>query len=97
MVLDRALRLGTDRIMVTAGTLAEAGAACALVRAHGGRGVRLSTTVGVHPTRCLELERDPGLLPRLIAAAREPEVAAVGEFGLDYDRLHFCPADVQRR
>ena len=60
----------------------------------------LFSTVGVHPTRCLELEKGgDAYLRRLLDLALEGkksgEVVAIGECGLDYDRLKFCPKDVQ--
>lgn len=70
---------------------------------------RLFTTVGVHPTHCLEFRigsSDEDALAReqaierhvtaLDALVDHDTVVAVGELGLDYDRLHFCPADAQR-
>lgn len=56
--------------------------------------------MGVHPTSCLEFtqnnkpEKHLEDLEALILANND-KVVAFGEFGLDYDRLHFCPKDVQ--
>ena len=63
---------------------------------------RLYTTVGVHPTRCGEFDAsgDPeahlGALLTMIEENRR-HILAVGECGLDYDRLQFCDKDTQRR
>lgn len=56
--------------------------------------------MGCHPTRCNEFETDPekyyGQLCTSIEENRS-KIVAIGECGLDYDRLHFCKADVQRQ
>ena len=156
-VLARAAECGVEHAIVTAGTLDESKRALELVRSQRAAGgpVRLHSTVGVHPTRCLEFlpataraeveaamarvaaagaadgggadggGADGGAERSALAALEEevlsrPAVAssmaahaealgevlragvaeglvvAVGECGLDYDRLVFCPAGVQR-
>lgn len=68
----------------------------------------LFCTAGCHPTRASELEQHSGgseayisELESLINAHRNSrgaarKVVAVGECGLDYDRLFFSPADAQK-
>ncbi|CAI0402215.1 unnamed protein product [Linum tenue] len=65
---------------------------------------RLFCTVGVHPTRCKEFEEsgDPenhfqALLSLAKEGIRKGKVVAVGECGLDYDRLHLFPAEIQKK
>lgn len=60
---------------------------------------RIYTTVGTHPTRCEEFVPDPeGYYDQLRSRikANRTKVRAVGECGLDYDRLHFCAQETQR-
>lgn len=60
-------------------------------------------TVGVHPCAATSFDKHPGgpsaLLDELRALATSTAQAghtvAFGEFGLDYDRLHFTPRDQQ--
>lgn len=59
--------------------------------------VRLTTTVGVHPCTALEFERRPDYLQTLRQLLHSKHVVAVGECGLDYDRLEHCDADRQRK
>lgn len=99
-VLARAWSAGVDRIIVTGGSLQESKEALAIAETDG----RLFCTVGVHPTRCKEFEEsgDPeGHFEALVSLARagveKGKVVAVGECGLDYDRLQFCPSQTQKK
>ncbi|KAM6571422.1 hypothetical protein CsatA_015502 [Cannabis sativa] len=99
-VLGRAWTAGVDRIIVTGGSLEESREALAIAETDG----RLFCTVGVHPTRCKEFEEsgDPekhfqALLSLAQEGIEKGKVVAIGECGLDYDRLFFCPAEVQKK
>ncbi|XP_068649941.1 uncharacterized protein [Aristolochia californica] len=99
-VLSRAWRAGVDRIIITGGSLQESKEALSIAETDG----RLFCTVGVHPTRCKEFEDsgDPELhFQELVSLAKEGiekgKVVAIGECGLDYDRLQFCPPEIQKK
>ena len=76
-------------MVITGTTLKESAEAIQLAKQYG-----QYCTVGCHPTRCLEAET-PGYFEELSALMDEQVVVAVGECGLDYDRLQFCPKEVQ--
>ncbi|KAJ3298516.1 TatD DNase [Borealophlyctis nickersoniae] len=107
-VVQRARDAGVNKMLVTAGNLEEAEKAFELAGQYDG----CYATVGVHPTRCLDFERDPATSAsrdpdtyfeslRLLTEKESPRaerlVVAIGECGLDYDRLEFCPKEVQIR
>ncbi|KAI9207036.1 deoxyribonuclease TATDN1 [Polychytrium aggregatum] len=106
LVLERARTAGVEKIIVTGTNLQDSGEALELVRGYDS----LYCTVGCHPTRCLEFEQDAttnkspdAYLQALLdiieqdaqQAPTQRKVVAIGECGLDYDREHFCPRDVQ--
>ncbi|KAL3839346.1 hypothetical protein ACJIZ3_023937 [Penstemon smallii] len=99
-VLSRAWAAGVDRIIVTGGSLEESREALAIAETDA----RLFCTVGVHPTRCKEFDDsgDPekhfeALLSLAKEGVEKGKVVAIGECGLDYDRLHFCPPEIQQK
>jgi TatD DNase family protein len=109
-VIKRAQEGGCRDMIVLAGTLADAGECLDICMRHAKNGIRLFTTVGFHPTRCQEAfmmlpegSSDEEYIDLLtdrffkFIESGDDRVIAIGEFGLDYDRLHFCPADMQRR
>ena len=101
-VLNRAWQNNLDRIILTAGTLEEAKEALKLSRTD----CRLYSTAGVHPTRCSsELGENEEswegywneLREVIKEGANEGKIVAIGELGMDYDRLKFCDAITQRK
>ncbi|GJP59398.1 hypothetical protein CLOP_g11765 [Closterium sp. NIES-67] len=99
-VLSRAWEAGVEKIIITGGSLEESRAALALAETDN----RLYCTIGVHPTRCSEFDAsgDPqqhlqSLLKLAEDGKAKGKVVAVGECGLDYDRLVFCPKEVQQK
>jgi TatD DNase family protein len=89
-VLARAQVAGVAQMMVTGASIEGTGKAIELARAHPGR---LFATAGVHPHHASELT--PDSLSVLEEFARQPEVVAAGECGLDYFR-DFSPRPVQQ-
>ncbi|XP_071117236.1 deoxyribonuclease TATDN1-like isoform X1 [Haliotis cracherodii] len=95
-VLQRAFDYGLQKIMITGGSLKDATQALELAKTDE----NIYSTVGCHPTRCKEFEKsgDPDKylhdLTEMISQNRN-KVVAVGECGLDFDRLHFCPRETQ--
>jgi TatD DNase family protein len=89
-VIAAAVAGGVTRIVDPGCDLASSRAALALAKAHPGV---VFAGVGTHPhdatTHTAEVEE------QYRAMAREPEVVAIGEFGLDYFRM-LSPREVQR-
>jgi TatD DNase family protein len=100
-VLQRGKDMGIHKTILTAGCLEDSIEALKLVRLMQPN-FELYSTVGVHPTRANELE-DPKEAERIMKEFRDlildgkndGRVIAVGECGLDYDRLQFCTKEVQ--
>ncbi len=90
-VIERALAVGVAHMIVTGVTASLSQEALALAKSRPGI---LSCTAGVHPHNARGFDRHtPG---ELRAIARAPQVVAVGECGLDYDR-DFSPRPQQRQ
>ncbi|KAJ2890408.1 hypothetical protein IWW38_004148, partial [Coemansia aciculifera] len=96
-ILERAQAAGVAAMVVTGGSLEESKKAIEMCRQHK----NLYATVGCHPTRTSEVSAHPGgasayfqALQQLINNNRD-KVVAVGECGLDYDRLQFSDKPTQ--
>ncbi len=82
---------GVVQMIITGASVAGSQQALALAREHPGH---LFATAGVHPHHASDLTAQG--LAELESLARQPEVVAIGECGLDYFR-DFSPREVQRR
>ncbi len=89
-VLEHARSAGVVQMVVTGSSEAATRGAIALARAHHGV---LFATAGMHPHHASDWQSAAAAFETL---AREPEVVAVGECGLDYFR-DFSPRELQRR
>ena len=90
-VISRARGVGVTQMIVTGSSVASTHAAIALAQARPGV---LFATAGVHPHHAAQLT--PAYLSELLELARQPEVVAVGECGLDYFRNFSAPVAQQR-
>jgi TatD DNase family protein len=90
-VIARARAAGVTQMVVTGSTLASSARAIELARQHPGR---LFATAGVHPHHASELTAERAA--ELEQLARQPEVVAVGECGLDYFR-NLSPREAQQQ
>ncbi|KAJ1567848.1 TatD DNase, partial [Nowakowskiella sp. JEL0078] len=103
-VIHRANLKGVQKLIITGGSLCESKEALDLALTND----CLYSTVGCHPTRSNEFEENPEFyfneLLRLAsgeygksAAPEKRKIVAIGECGLDYDRLEFCPKYIQKK
>lgn len=99
-VIDRARQSGMTKMLVTGSTLSDSKEALELCTSYSQQGIlELYSTVGVHPCQAAEYDAEfhGDLNPIKALAQSSSYVKAFGEIGLDYDRLHYSPADVQRK
>eukprot|EP00897_Mesotaenium_endlicherianum_P010571 jgi/Mesen1/9542/ME000064S08889 len=107
-VLGRAWAAGVERIIITGGSLEESRAALALANTDGTAPVLHGGGASNKMLGLMALSQEfdasgnsENHLRQLAELVREGvssgKVVAIGECGLDYDRLHFCPPDVQRK
>ncbi|GCE19010.1 TatD family hydrolase [Dictyobacter kobayashii] len=89
-VIQAAIAGGVTRMVDPGCDLVSSQAALALAKAHPGV---IFAGVGVHPHEATTYT--PEVEAQLREMAREPEVVAIGEFGLDYFRM-LSPRDIQR-
>ncbi|KAL0491267.1 deoxyribonuclease TATDN1 [Acrasis kona] len=106
-VLERSKRANVNKIIITGTTLSDSREAIQLARKfnqlNDDNFPKLFCTVGVHPTRCNEFEEQGAdqylsdLLDLVLDGRKDGTVVAIGECGLDYDRLKFCDQETQKK
>ncbi|KAI7871443.1 hypothetical protein BDF14DRAFT_1045686 [Spinellus fusiger] len=103
LMIERAKRAGVERLIITGTNLKDSRLAVEKTKKTPTEsGPMLYSTVGCHPTRCKEFNNHAkgpeAYYAALLAIVTENKknVVAIGECGLDYDRLMFCPKDIQK-
>ncbi|EPY35477.1 TatD DNase family protein [Angomonas deanei] len=101
-VVRRGSAVGVSGMLITGSNVKESELAIKLCEQFNSDEMQCFCSVGCHPTRCSEFVKDPqAYYDRLDKLITEHSVhhggcvAAIGEVGLDYDRLFFCPAEIQ--
>ncbi|KAB7495380.1 putative deoxyribonuclease TATDN1, partial [Armadillidium nasatum] len=96
-VIKRSVEGGVEKLILTGTSLSESKAALEICEKYD----NLYCTVGCHPTNCNEFEKDSPeeYYNKLsdLACSNNKKIVALGEFGLDYDRLNFCDMEVQKK
>ncbi|GAA5824274.1 hypothetical protein JCM11251_001592 [Rhodosporidiobolus azoricus] len=98
-ILLRARKAGVGIQLLTGDCLEGSKEVLDLAKKHNG----LYSTVGCHPCRATEMDKYLGGVEAYIEALdkvlteNKDQAIAVGECGLDYDRLHFAPKEAQLR
>ncbi|KAK1443886.1 DNase TatD like protein [Babesia gibsoni] len=104
-VIDRARNAGVAKIILTSGSLGDVYESLEICSKHDEGGISLYTTAGVHPTMCNEFlsnkfkktaEQYMEALDEAISQNRD-RIVAIGELGLDYDRLNWCDMETQKK
>eukprot|EP01062_Namystynia_karyoxenos_P010302 TRINITY_DN13648_c0_g1_i1.p1 TRINITY_DN13648_c0_g1~~TRINITY_DN13648_c0_g1_i1.p1 ORF type:complete len:533 (+),score=68.39 TRINITY_DN13648_c0_g1_i1:72-1670(+) len=90
--LRRAAACGVTTVIITGSSVSSTRRAADLAERHGGHGVRVYFTAGVHPHDAKTFGE--GTAAELRELAGHPACCAVGETGLDYDRM-FTPREQQ--
>jgi TatD DNase family protein len=90
-VIERAVKAGVRAMVVTGTSARSSRGAVELARRHPGL---LFSTAGVHPHDARHWDEE--VLAEIKDLARSPQVVAIGECGLDFDR-DFSPRPVQER
>lgn len=90
-VIERARRAGVREMVITGTSVRASRDARALAAAR--RGV-LWSTAGIHPHEARDAT--PGAIAELRALAADPAVRAIGECGLDFDRMFSSREDQER-
>ncbi len=89
-VINNALALGVDNMLVTGTNLPESQKALTLCQQHP----NLYSTAGVHPHDADGVSED--YIAQLATLAKAPQVKAIGECGLDFNRNFSTPENQQR-
>ncbi|WP_318153389.1 TatD family hydrolase [Halomonas sp. ML-15] len=93
-VLRRARAANVRELILTGTDLEHAEQAIELARNHSGHASRLYATAGVHPHDASQW--NSALEADMRGLHRQPEVVAVGECGLDFNRNFSTPTDQER-
>lgn len=90
-IIKKAENANITPLIITGTNVRESQKAAAYAGNHIGK---LYSTAGVHPHDAKSCDSDT--IKKLRIEAQKPQVVAIGECGLDYDR-NFSPQDVQRK
>ncbi|KAL6145452.1 hypothetical protein ACLB2K_056139 [Fragaria x ananassa] len=97
-VLSRAWASGVDRIIVTGGSLEESKEALTIAQTHGLSSLSLFCLLSLYAE--FDESGDPEKHFQVSLAKegiQKGKVVAIGECGLDYDRVQFCPPEIQKK
>jgi TatD DNase family protein len=102
-ILKRSSSLGVIKSIITCGSLDDTKKCITFLENMTNESQNsLSMTVGIHPTRCNPFQNNDvnkimDEINEMINLAKEKNfIVAIGECGLDYDRLQFCDKETQR-